>query len=112
VAQRVDVGHPEVVEPDADTARDIARRHLATYLALPNYRGHLLRSSLREVDLDGGGSDRLVDALVAWGGADAVQARIAEFERAGADHACVQVLTAEPDRIPLTPWRALAAYLG
>jgi probable F420-dependent oxidoreductase len=101
-----------VLEGDAATARGIARHHLAPYLALPNYRAHLLRSSLREPDLDGGGSDRLLDAVVAWGDVDAIHARITEFERAGADHVCIQVITAEPDRMPLTEWRALATGLG
>jgi probable F420-dependent oxidoreductase len=98
-----------VLERDAGTARRIARQHLATYLALSNYRRHLLRVGLREEDLDGAGSDRLVDTVVAWGDEDAVHTRIAAFHSAGADHVCLQVLTAEPERMPMAEWRALAA---
>ena len=56
-----------VLESDAGTARQLARQHLATYLGLPNYTNHWKRIGFTDDDLRDGGSDRLVDALYAWG---------------------------------------------
>jgi probable F420-dependent oxidoreductase len=56
-----------VAEPDPAEARRIARKHLGTYLRLKNYHRSLSRLGYGEDDLSGGGSDRLVDALVGWG---------------------------------------------
>ena len=64
-----------VVEPAADVARERARAHLDTYLALPNYTNNFRRLGFTDDDLADQGSDRLVDALVAWGDAEAVLAR-------------------------------------
>lgn len=65
-----------VLERDASDARRIARMHLDGYLGQPNYRRSLLRQGFTEDDLDGGGSDRLVDAIVAWGDADTIASRV------------------------------------
>ena len=65
-----------VLERDASTARAIARGHMAMYLALPNYVNNLKRLGYGDDDVANGGSDRLVDAIVAWGDADAVVRRI------------------------------------
>jgi probable F420-dependent oxidoreductase len=92
---------------DAEAARAAGRGHLAMYLSLPNYTNNLLRLGFTEADLDGGGSDRLIDALVAWGSDETIAARIAEHHAAGADHVCLQVLAAEP----VAEWRALAPAL-
>lgn len=102
-----------VLETDPARAREIARAHLATYLPLPNYARNLARLGFGEDDLAAGGSDRLVDAIVAWGGVDAIGARVRAHHDAGADHVCVQVLPAEPRALPLAEWRELApALLG
>lgn len=100
-----------VGERDASTAREIARRHTASYLRLPNYTNNLRRYGFGDEDFAGGGSDRLVDALVVRGDADALVKRIAEHREAGADHVCVQVL--DPDRrgLPRRQWRELAPAL-
>jgi probable F420-dependent oxidoreductase len=92
-------------------ARDAARRHMAVYLTLPNYVNNLRRLGWDDDDLAGGGSDVLVDALVAWGEPGAVAARVAEHHAAGADHVCVQVLDADVTALPLEQWRALAPAL-
>jgi len=63
-----------------------------------------------EAELADGGSDRLVDAIVAWGTAEQVAARVREHRDAGADHVCVQVLRADRE-LPLDEWRALAPVL-
>jgi probable F420-dependent oxidoreductase len=99
------------LEADADVARDIARRYMSIYLTLPNYVNNLRRLGWGDDDLAGGGSDKLVDALVAWGDADAVSARVAAHHDAGADHVCIQVLGPDATALPLEQWQALAAAL-
>ena len=80
------------LETDASTARARAREFTPRYLALENYRNNLLRLGFAASDLEGGGSDLLVDAVVAWGGLDAVVGRVREHFDAGADHVCIQPL--------------------
>src|SRR3954453_7669867 len=74
-----------VLETDAEGARELAREHLEIYLQLPNYTNNLHRLGFGDDDIAGGGSDRLVDALVAWGGEDAIRGRGEEHREAGAD---------------------------
>ena len=84
-----------VLETDPDRARELARGHMQIYLGLRNYVSNLLRMGFTEDDVGGGGSDRLVDAIVATGeqaAADRIQAHL----DAGADHVCVQVLARTP----------------
>ena len=100
-----------VPEPDAAEARRIARKHLGTYLRLKNYYRSLSRLGYGEDDLSGGGSDRLVDALVGWGTLEQVARRVGEHLDAGADHVAVQVLSEDPARLPLDEWRSLAGIL-
>lgn len=95
---------------DADRARTLGRTHLQIYLGLPNYANNLLRLGFTDDDLSGGGSDRLVDALVAWGDTDAIAARVREHRDAGADHVCIQALTEEG--FPWEAWRELAPALN
>ena len=79
--------------------RATARRFLTIYMGLPNYVNNWRRLGFSDVDFAGGGSDRLVDALIAWGDEKAIRARIDEHWQAGADHVCVQAIgpTAQPD---------------
>jgi probable F420-dependent oxidoreductase len=100
-----------VLETDPDSARSIARRHLSRYLDLPNYTNNLRRLGFTEDELSDGGSNRLVDAIVAWGTVDAVTRRVMEHHDAGADHVCLQVFDAEPKGLPLRQWRELAHAL-
>nr|WP_281260882.1 TIGR03620 family F420-dependent LLM class oxidoreductase [Nocardia nova] len=100
-----------VFETDASRARDIARRFMHRYLALPNYTNNLRRSGWDDDDLGDGGSDRLVDAIVAWGSLEQIAARIQAHLDAGADHVCVQVLTSDPRTLPETEWRELASLI-
>jgi len=85
-----------VLETDPDRARAAARAHLERYLAAVNYRSSWLRLGFEEPDFEHGGSDRLVDALVAWGDEEAVATRVAEHLAAGADHVALQALGADP----------------
>lgn len=100
-----------VVETDPTRAREIARLHLTRYLELPNYSNNWKRQGFTEDDVAHGGSDRLVDALVAWGDEAAIAARVQEHRDAGADHVCIQVLTDDPSAFPTDQWRALAPAL-
>jgi probable F420-dependent oxidoreductase len=100
-----------VLETDATRARERARTHVARYLELPNYTNNLLRYGFEEDDIRGAGSDRLVDAIVAWGDEAAIAERVRAHLEAGADHVCIQVVGVEPGELPLAPWRRLAAAL-
>lgn len=99
---------PVVLETDAGRARELARAHLATYLGLPNYVNNLLRLGLTEDDVRDGGSDRLVDSIVAWGDEAAIASRVQAHRDAGADHVCIQLLTGDFSTLPLEGWRRLA----
>jgi probable F420-dependent oxidoreductase len=99
-----------VLERDPAKAREAARRFTTGYLALPNYAGNLRRFGFGDDDVAGGGSDRLVDAVVAWGDADAIAERVRQHHDAGADHVCVQV-TGGGQGFPLAEYRELAGVL-
>jgi probable F420-dependent oxidoreductase len=99
-----------VLETDPVQARAIGRRTVSFYLSAPNYTSNLRRLGFTEDDLADGGSDRLVDALVAWGDASTVLGRVREHHEAGADHVPIQVL--RPDgSLPRAEWRLLAEAL-
>jgi probable F420-dependent oxidoreductase len=100
-----------ILDTDAGRARAMAREQLALYFQLPNYTNNLLRSGFSEADLTDGGSDRVIDGIVAWGDADAIAARVREHHDAGADHVCVQVLTSSRAEAPHDEWRRLAPAL-
>ena len=95
---------------DKEQARAVGTDWLRAYLALPNYANNLLRSGFTQDDLTSV-SDRLFDAIIAWGDEEAVLRRVNEHLSAGADHVCVQVLTADPREFPREQWRRLAAAL-
>lgn len=100
-----------VLETDPSAARAIARKHMSIYLGLPNYANNLVRMGFPEEELADGGSDRVVDAVVAWGDETAIAARVDEQFAAGADHVCVQVLTGSSADIR-PAWRTLAPALN
>jgi probable F420-dependent oxidoreductase len=100
-----------VLDADATTAREVARAHLAIYLGLPNYVNNLRRLGFDEPDVQDGGSDRLVDGLVAWGDETAIAQRVADHRAAGADHVCLQVLSTDLRALNRPAWRALAGAL-
>ena len=98
-----------VVDSDADRARAVAREYAKYYLALRNYRRPLLDAGFTEDDLAGGGSDRLIDAVVPQGSAEQIAELVRAHLDAGADHVCLQPLGEEG--IPRNSWTALAAAL-
>lgn len=95
---------------DADEARAVGTGWLRRYLAMPNYANSLLRLGFSSDDV-ASVSDRLFDALIAWGDEEAVSRRVDEHLSAGADHVCVQVLTADLTAYPREQWRRVAAAL-
>jgi probable F420-dependent oxidoreductase len=100
-----------VLDEEPGRAREVARGYMSHYLKLENYSRNLLRLGWSEGDLVDGGSDRLVDAIVAWGDAEAIRRRVREHLDAGADHVSVQVLVADPLAMPLAELRELAPTL-
>jgi probable F420-dependent oxidoreductase len=98
-----------ILDSDKTRARDTARRHVRRYLPLTNYTDNLRRLGFDTADFEHDGSDRLIDALVAWGDEAAIAERLTQHRQAGADHICIQVLDAEPRGLPLPQWRRLAA---
>jgi probable F420-dependent oxidoreductase len=84
-----------MLEKDAGKARRAARAVIAFYLGLANYLQSLRSIGFDESDFADGGSDRLVDAMIAWGDEQALRERIAEHYRAGATHVCVTLLRSE-----------------
>jgi probable F420-dependent oxidoreductase len=101
-----------VLETDPTAARALAREYASIYLGLPNYTQNLRTFGYDDDDINDGGSDRLIDALIPWGSADTIAARLSEHFDAGADHVCVQVVS-ESGRtgFPMPEYRALAQVL-
>lgn len=101
-----------VLETDPTTARAAARAHMAIYLGLPNYTDNLRQFGFDDGDFADGGSDRLVDAVVAWGDEAAIRRRVEAHLDAGADHVCVQDVTEGMEVVPHERWRRLAPALA
>ena len=84
-----------MLESDAEVARKVGRANLRVYIGLPNYRNNLKQFGFTDTDFEDGGSDRLVDAMIAWGDADAIRARVQAHWDAGADHVCIQAFRSD-----------------
>jgi probable F420-dependent oxidoreductase len=100
-----------LLEQDPDQARRIGREFIAFYLTLPNYVRAWERVGFGPEERAEGGSDRMVDAVVAWGGPQQIAERVRAHLDAGADHVCLQVLDPDPNALPIAGWRALAPPL-
>lgn len=99
-----------VVDEDPARAREKIRDFTALYLSLNNYRAAILRGGdFEEDDLDNGGSERLLDAVIPHGSAEGAAAVAREHLAAGADHVSLQVVGTES--LPREEWTALAAVL-
>jgi probable F420-dependent oxidoreductase len=83
-----------MLETDAGRARESGRKNLALYMTLDNYRNNWLRLGFTEADLADGGSDRLIDAMYAWGDLATIRKRVEQHWAAGADHVCIQPVAA------------------
>ncbi len=100
-----------VLATDPAVARATARRHMKRYLELDNYANNLRRLGWKAADIANGGSDALVDAVVAWGDAAAIRRRVDEHHRRGADHVCIQVIRTDIAAAAALEWRTLAPVL-
>jgi probable F420-dependent oxidoreductase len=92
---------PEVwvlLESDPAQARAAAREALSRYLQLENYVNAWHRQGFGADELAGGGSNRFLDAMVAWGGEAAIRDRIQQHWDAGADHVCIQAISPQGSR--------------
>ncbi|WP_329460425.1 TIGR03620 family F420-dependent LLM class oxidoreductase [Streptomyces sp. NBC_01497] len=96
-----------VLESDPRRARAAAREFLGAFLTMDHYARSLLRQGFTEDDLADGGSDRLIDGVVARGDVDAIGERVRAHHDAGADHVCLHVVGAG-SAVPLPQWRELA----
>ena len=114
-AARAQLGAGPLVAPmqavalrsDPSDAREVARDFCHIYLGLPNYTNNLRRLGFTDDDQTPPGSDRLVDAVVAWGSVDDITARVQAHLDAGADHVCLQVLGADHRTLPVDQLREL-----
>jgi probable F420-dependent oxidoreductase len=98
-----------VVGTDAETAREKARAYASSYLRLRNYTSNLLRFGFSERDLEEGGSDRLIDAVIPHGSAEQIAETVRAHLDAGANHVCLQPLG--HGGAPVEDYRALAQAL-
>jgi len=99
-----------VVEPDAGRARATARGPLGFLGQLPAYQANFRRMGFTDDEITGL-ADRLVDALIPWGDAEAVAAAVQAHLQAGADHVAIAVTSSGPPQEPIAAWRQLAAHL-
>ena len=98
------------VGEDRERGRAAAREYAATYLGLRNYTSNLLRHGFEQSDLEDGGSERLLDAIVPQGGAAKIAAAAREHLDAGADHVALQAVGV--DGVPGAEWTALAGAIS
>ena len=99
-----------VLESDPATARALARGALQFYTSLPNYANNWRRYGFTDEDI-ATVSDKLVDGLFAWGGAGEIAARVKAHHDAGADHVCIQAVSATGLEGARHAWRELAGAL-
>jgi probable F420-dependent oxidoreductase len=99
-----------VLDTDGQRARATAREYARMYLGLRNYAGNLRRFGFTDEDLGGGGSDRLIDAVIPHGSAEQIAATVQAHLEAGADHVCLQPVGVRG--IPRAEWTALAAAVA
>jgi probable F420-dependent oxidoreductase len=102
--KRLSVVLPCCLCEDAEVARGFARKALSIYMPLPAYQKEWKNWGFEESDWADGGSDRLIDMIVAWGDEAAIRARIAEYEEAGASHIAVSAYNPKASE---TPWDLL-----
>jgi probable F420-dependent oxidoreductase len=98
-----------VLEQDPDRAREIARGPLGFLSQVPPYQANFRRMGFNADDIATLG-DTLIDALVSWGGTDAIDARVRELQQAGADHVAISIVSSSPQPTP-DEWREVARTL-
>lgn len=96
-----------LLETDPAKARNLARLTAGIYLGLENYRNNWKRLGFADSDFESGGSDRFIDATVAWGDVSVLQKRVRAHLDAGASHVCIQPIN--PSGQPVPDWKVLEA---
>jgi probable F420-dependent oxidoreductase len=104
--------HKVVLTTDADEARALGRETVDLYFGLSNYVNNWLRMGFTQDDVTKPGSDRLIDAVIAYGTPAAVAQRLNEHLAAGADHVAVQVVGGRKEETLLPALSELAGPLG
>jgi probable F420-dependent oxidoreductase len=104
--------HKVVLTTDADEAREVGRKSVDFYLDLSNYVNNWRRLGFTDTDVRKPGSDKLIDAVVAYGTPEAIAARLNEHLEAGADHVVIQVLGGGPEDKLVAALAELAGALG
>ena len=104
--------HKVIIETDANKARERARGAIGWYLQIENYKKNLIWMGFTEDDVANGGSDRLIDALVAHGDPETVVAKLREHLDAGADQVAIQARGDESDPTGITQLQQLAPLLN
>jgi probable F420-dependent oxidoreductase len=99
-----------VVDGDTDRARATAREYAQLYLGLSNYTNALRRFGFNDSDIEDGGSDRLIDAVIPHGTAEQIAAVAHAHLEAGADHVSLQPVGVRG--VAREQWTALAGALG
>jgi len=100
-----------VLETDPAKARAIGREFISHYIALPNYANNVRRLGFGDDDFAEPYSERLVDAVTAWGDTEAIRARVRQHHEAGADHVALQVVGEDASEFPIRQLRELARAL-
>jgi probable F420-dependent oxidoreductase len=96
-----------LLESDPVKARQLARLTAGMYLGLENYRNNWKRTGFADSDFENGGSDRFIDATIAWGEIEVLQKRVQAHFDAGASHVCIQPIN--PSGMPVPDWNVLEA---
>jgi probable F420-dependent oxidoreductase len=104
--------HKVVLTADADEAREIGRGAVDFYLGLSNYVNNWRRLGFTDADVRKPGSDKLIDAVVAYGTPNAIATRLNDHLEAGADHVTIQVLGAGSEDKLVAVLKELAGPLG
>ncbi len=89
-----------LLETDPEKARAVARANLNVYIGLPNYQNNIKQFGFTDEDFADGGSDHLVDEIIAWGDESTIRARIQAHWDAGADHVCIQAFRSDGKPTP------------
>jgi probable F420-dependent oxidoreductase len=103
--------HKVVLTANAHEAREIGRKTVDFYLGLSNYVNNWRRLGFTDADVRKPGSDKLIDAVVAYGTPEQIASRLNEHVEAGADHVAIQVLGG-PDGKLVGALEELAGALG
>jgi probable F420-dependent oxidoreductase len=106
------VAVPVVLATNLDEGRRVARSFAGHYLTLPHHRANLARFGFGEADLEGHGSDRLIDTVVAIGPPQTILDRVAAQHAAGADQVALMFRSEAASDPGFDAWRDLAAGLG